>query len=423
MSLHYIRRRPRRGFGTAAGRCHTDAAGDAMVESEKDEPQESPDSELADSPVSLRGPEVIAVLAHELRNPLAPIRNGAELLRTLCSDPRQTQVVDMMSRQIVHLTRLLDDLLETARLRRGLVTLHRQSIDVGSIIQDALDAIRPAIDARRQNLLVSLPANPVRMHCDSTRLVQVLQNLLDNANRFTTEGGTLWLKAEVAGDELIFEVSDDGEGIDAQLLPRLFNVFAQGEQPLHRPLGGLGVGLAICRNVVEMHGGTISAHSEGRGRGSHFTVRLPIEHPIDEPTKSAANAGSIEGLRALVVDDNELIAMSLGQYLEYQGYRVTTAFSGEAALSAVDEFQPHVAVLDIGLPGIDGFEVARRLKVRFPSVVLIAVSGYSWDMLRDPDATLFSRYLAKPASPERIAAVIEAELQNSGQACIPYNPP
>lgn len=394
-----------------------------MVESEKDELQESPDSELADSPVSLREPEVIAVLAHELRNPLAPIRNGAELLRTLCSDPRQTQVVDMMSRQIVHLTRLLDDLLETARLRRGLVTLHRQSIDVGSIIQDALDAIRPAIDARRQNLLVSLPANPVRMHCDSTRLVQVLQNLLDNANRFTTEGGTLWLKAEVADDELIFEVSDDGEGIDPQLLPRLFNVFAQGEQPLHRPLGGLGVGLAICRNVVEMHGGTISAHSEGRGRGSHFTVRLPIEHPIDEPTKSAANAGSIEGLRALVVDDNEMIALSLGQYLEYRGYQVTTAFSGEAALDAVDEFQPHVAVLDIGLPGIDGFEVARRLKVRFPSVVLIAVSGYSWDMLRNPDATLFSRYLAKPASPERIAAVIEAELQNGGQVSIPYNPP
>ena len=394
-----------------------------MVESENHEPQQSPDSELADSPVSLREPEVIAVLAHELRNPLAPIRNGAELLRTLCSDPRQTQVVDMMSRQIVHLTRLLDDLLETARLRRGLVTLHRQSIDVGSIIRDALDAIRPAIDARRQNLLVSLPANPVRMHCDSTRLVQVLQNLLDNANRFTTEGGTLWLKAEVAGDELIFEVSDDGEGIDPQLLPRLFNVFAQGEQPLHRPLGGLGVGLAICRNVVEMHGGTISAHSEGRGRGSHFTVRLPIEHPIDEPSKSAANAGSIEGLRALVVDDNEMIAMSLGQYLEYRGYQVTTAFSGEAALSAVDEFPPHVAVLDIGLPGIDGFEVARRLKVRFPSVVLIAVSGYSWDMLRNPDATLFSRYLAKPASSERIAAVIEAELQNGGQASIPYNPP
>lgn len=400
-----------------------DASGDPMVESEKDEPRGSSDPDAPDSPMSLREPEVIAVLAHELRNPLAPIRNGAELLRTLCSDPRQVQVVDMMSRQIVHLTRLLDDLLETARLRRGLVTLHRQSIDVGSIIQDALDAIRPAIDARRQNLLVSLPANAVRMHCDSTRLVQVLQNLLDNANRFTMDGGTLWLKAEVEGDELIFEISDDGEGIDPQLLPRLFNVFAQGEQPLHRPRGGLGVGLAICRNVVEMHGGTISAQSLGRGRGSQFTVRLPIELPLDEPTQAAANAGSIDGVRALVVDDNELIAMSLGQYLEYRGYQVTTAHSGEAALSAVDEFPPHVAVLDIGLPGIDGFEVARRLKVRFPSVVLIAVSGYSWDMLRNPDATLFSRYLAKPASPERIAAVIDDELQNSGQVIIPCSSP
>lgn len=392
-----------------------------MVESEKDEPHGPPDAATAES--SLREPEVIAVLAHELRNPLAPIRNGAELLRSLCTDPRQVQVVDMMSRQIVHLTRLLDDLLETARLRRGIVTLHRQSIDVGSIIRDALEAVRPAIDARRQNLLVSLPANAVRMHCDPTRLVQVLQNLLDNANRFTVEGGTLWLKAEVIADELVFEVSDDGEGIDPLLLPRLFNVFAQAEQPLHRPRGGLGVGLAICRNVVEMHGGTISAHSAGRGRGSQFTIRLPIERPIDEPQQSAANAGSIDGIRTLVVDDNELIALSLAQYLEYQGHRVATAHSGEEALNAADEFPPHVAVLDIGLPGIDGFEVARRLKVRFPSIVLIAVSGYSWDMLHNPDATLFARYLAKPASPERIAAVIESELQNSGHASIPYNPP
>jgi CheY-like chemotaxis protein len=390
-----------------------------MAESEKNDPRGSPDSEPGEALISLNEPEVLAVLAHELRNPLAPIRNGAELLRTICTDARQVQVVDMMSRQIVHLTRLLDDLLETARLRRGLVTLHRQSIDVGSIIRDALDAVRPAIDARRQNLLVSLPATDVRMHCDSTRLVQVLQNLLDNANRFTAAGGTLWLKAEVVGEALVFEVSDDGQGIDPALLPRLFNVFAQGEQPLHRPLGGLGVGLAIARNVVEMHGGTISAHSLGRGRGSQFTVRLPIESPVAESSHAAANAGCIEGVRALVVDDNELIALSLGQYLEHRGYHVTTAHSGEAALCTVAQFSPHVAVLDIGLPGIDGFEVARRLKASFPAIVLIAVSGYSWDMLPNGDASLFAKYLSKPASPERIVAAIEAELPNRGQARMP----
>jgi CheY-like chemotaxis protein len=360
--------------------------------------------------------QALAILAHELRNPLAPIRNGAEVLRTICTDPRQVQVVEIMSRQIVHLTRLLDDLLETARLRRGIVLLQRQSVDVGSIVQDALDAIRPAIDARRQTLVVSLPATPIQMNCDPTRLVQVLQNLLDNANRFTAEGGALRLKAEVVASELVLEVSDNGEGVDPALLARLFNVFTQGEQPLHRPQGGLGVGLAIARNIIEMHGGTIGASSEGRGLGSQFVIKLPIEQSHADVATFAANATSLHAVRTLVVDDQPLIVATLAQYLETRGYLVTVAESGAAALKAVEDVEPRVAVLDIGLPDMNGFELARQLRERFPAIVLIAVSGYSWDMLRDPDPGLFARYLAKPISPATIASTIEFELHETDRA-------
>ena len=381
-----------------------------MVELEKStlRPSAGPPPEQAQT-------EILAVLAHELRNPLAPIRNGVELLRSICSDPKQAQVVDMVSRQVVHLTRLLDDLLDAARLRRGLITLQKQAVDVSAIVQDALDAVRPAIDACRQSLLVSLPATPVQMHCDPTRLTQVLQNLLDNANRFTPAGGTIWIKTVVAEDQLSFEVTDDGEGIDPDLLPRLFNVFAQGEQPLHRPQGGLGMGLAIARNVVEMHGGTIEARSAGPGRGSQFTVVLPIEaQPAADQGDGAANANCIAGVRVLVVDDNSLVTLSLTDCLSELGYDVASAASGEAALIVADEFRPHAAILDVGLPGIDGLELARRLRNKFADIVLVAVSGYSLEMLRGADLTVFAKYLVKPASPDSITAAIATELGRAG---------
>jgi two-component system CheB/CheR fusion protein len=377
-----------------------------MVELEKNDPASS-----AEAPAEAVQPEILAVLAHELRNPLAPIRNGVELLRSICSDPKQAEVVDMVSRQVVHLTRLLNDLLDASRLRQGLVTLQKRTVDFSEIVRDALDAVQPAIDARRQSLLVSLPATPVQMYCDPTRLTQVLQNLLSNANRFTGEGGSIWIKTEVADGNLSLEVADDGDGIDPSLLPRLFNVFAQGEQALHRPQGGLGMGLVIARNVVEMHGGTIRAHSLGRGRGSQFIVDIPIEpQPSADLIDAAANANQLGQWRVLVVDDNPLVAISLTDCLKELGYDVVTANSGEAAIALIDEFHPHAAVLDVGLPGMDGFELAKQLRGRFASVVLVAVSGYSWDMLREADATVFAKYLVKPVSPERIVVAIEAEL-------------
>jgi CheY-like chemotaxis protein/two-component sensor histidine kinase len=379
-----------------------------MVELEKNTPPA-----VGRQPADDSGIEVLAVLAHELRNPLAPIRNGAELLRTLCTDPRQLQIVETISRQVTHLTRLLDDVLDGARLRRGLLTLQKQMVDVDVIVETALEAIRPAINARRQNLLVSLPATPVRMHCDATRLVQVLQNLLDNANRYTPEGGTLWVKADVTEDRLLLEVSDNGEGLDPDLLPRLFNVFAQGEQPLHRPNGGLGLGLAIVRNIVEMHGGSISADSAGRGRGTRIRVQLPIEQ-VPDPSGSIASVPSArKQARVIVIDDSYLVAVSLIECLKDRGYDAAMATSGEAGLVLAEEFLPQAAVLDIGLPGVDGFEIARRLRQRFPGIVLIAVSGYSWTMLKNADVTLFARYLTKPADPDRIVAAIEEHVPAS----------
>lgn len=269
--------------------------GGAMVELERENASHGGDSDAAD--VSQPPPAFLATLAHELRNPLAPIRNGTELLRSICSDPRQLQIVEMISRHVVHLTRLLDDLLDAARLRRGQLTLRKQSVDVATIVEQALDVVRPSIDASKQSLLVALPAEPVQMHCDPVRLVQVLQNLLHNANRFTAAGGSISFKAEITGGELVFQVADNGVGIDPALLPQLFNVFSQGEQQINRPKGGLGLGLAIARNLVEMHGGTIMAESAGRGHGSHFVVRLPIE-----------TRASISAAPALLSDERERCA-------------------------------------------------------------------------------------------------------------------
>ncbi len=385
-----------------------------MVELEK------PSASRAEVPGDAQAePQVLAMLAHELRNPLAPIRNGTELLRSICSDPRQLQVVEMISRQVVHLTHLLDDLLDAARLQRGLLTIKKQTVDVAAIIEQALEAVRPAIDARKQNLLVSLPATSVRMHCDPVRLVQVLQNLLDNANRFSEDGGAISVRAEVADRQLVFEVADNGTGIEPSLLPRLFNMFAQGEQPLQRPKGGLGLGLAIARNLVEMHGGAIDARSAGLGQGSRFTVRLPLEEPPAE-SNVARGADSVKAVsyRILIIEDNDIVAMSLEQYLSHRGHEVMTAGSGEIGLTVAEQFRPHAVILDIGLPGMNGFEVARRLRSAASSAgtVLIAVSGYSPEMVRGADTSLFARYLSKPAFPGTILSTIEETLKEADGA-------
>jgi CheY-like chemotaxis protein/two-component sensor histidine kinase len=359
--------------------------------------------------------EYLAAFAHELRNPLAPIRNSAELLRSLCTDQRQLTAVETIVRQVVRLTRMLDDVVDAAQLRRGLVSLKKQSVDIGAIADHALEAVRPSIDARRQSLLVSLPSHAVQMLCDPARLVQVLQNLLDNASRYTAEGGAISLEIAVHDQQLVMEVADNGAGIARDELPTLFNVYAHPRPPAKRK-GGLGLGLVIARNLVEMHGGVITADSGGVGQGSRFTMKLPLESVEFEAASRPVPDEAAH--RVLIIDDEPDSGVSLASFLSAKGYVVATARSGEAGVAAARAFKPHAVVIDIGLPGMDGFDVAQALR-SMPEVagaLLIAVSGYSLKTFRPAEAyAVFRHYLLKPTNPGTIAAIIARSLA-SGDA-------
>lgn len=359
-------------------------------------------------------PEYLAALAHELRNPLAPIRHCAELLRTICSDTRQVQAVDMIVRHVVHLTRMLDDVLDASQLRRGLVALKKQAVDVAALAEQALEAVRPAIDARRQSLLVSLPAESLHMVSDPARLVQVLQNLLDNASRYTAVGGAISLTVSVKDGRLCMEVADNGAGIAPDILPRLFNVYAQPSPAHGQPRGGLGLGLVIARKLVEMHGGTITAESGGIGQGARFTVKLPLDEATHDVFPRAQEPASSDMHRVLIIDDQEDIGVSLASFLSAKGYAVATARTGEAGVLAARKFKPDAAIVDIGLPGMDGFDVALALRAMPESTnaLLIAVSGYSMKTFRSAEAySVFKHYLLKPTNPATIAAIIGRALK------------
>jgi CheY-like chemotaxis protein/two-component sensor histidine kinase len=349
--------------------------------------------------------EFLALLAHELRNPLAPIRNGSVLLRTLCSDPRQLQVIEMISRNVVALTRMLDDLLGVASLHRGSVRLEKQCVDIARLVHNVLENVQPAIDARRQSVLVSLPPASLQLYCDPVRIEQTVQILLDNAHTYTPEGGVVALKAQVQGAELILEVADNGTGIDPELLPRLFNVFEQGRTRAES--ARLGLGLAIARNLVELHGGTLVAESEGRGRGSRFTLRLPIpQQKAPVPQSASAPADAARPARVLIIDDFEDVATSLAQYLRSQGHTTKTATTGRGGLLLARELRPEVVILDIGLPDIGGLELARQLRTLpgLAKVYLIAVTAY--DVLVRQSPGLLDVCLVKPADPSVVAAAL-----------------
>lgn len=363
-------------------------------------------------------PEYLAALAHQLRNPLAPIRNSAELLRSICTDPRQLQAVEMIVRHAVSLTRMLDDLLDAAQLRRGLVTLRKQAVDVAAIVEQALEGVRAVIDARRQSLLVSLPAESLHMVCDPARLVQVLHNLLDNASRYTDTGGAISLSFSVQEGRLVIEVADNGAGFDPDMAARLFNVYAHHASTPGRPKGGLGLGLVIARNLVEMHGGIISAESAGIGQGARFTIELPLESAPLAVAPPPVVAEPPATHRVLIIDDQEDISASLATFLSAKGYAVATARTGEAGVLAAKQFKPDAVIVDIGLPGMDGFEAAHALR-KLPeaaNALLIAVSGYSLKTFRSVDAySVFKHYLLKPTNPATIAAIIARALQGRTQ--------
>jgi signal transduction histidine kinase len=356
----------------------------------------------------------LATLAHELRNPLAPIRTGLEILkvdrgRTGASERARAT----MERQLVHMVHLIDDLLDIARVNTGKFNLEMRSVGLRSLIEGAMESCRPALQENAQALAVELPAADVQLRVDPVRITQAVSNLLSNACKFTPAGGRIELLVAATPQDVRIRVCDSGAGIPPEALDRVFELFAQVGDEAHQRQG-LGIGLFLVRNVVEMHGGTVMAESAGAGRGACFTIVLPasvieaVHEGADAPASASATASG-SGRRFLVVDDNVDAAGTLGLLLEMMGHTVSVAHSGEAALAAVKEFDPHIVVLDIGMPGMDGYEVARRLKDRTDlrrRPVLVAATGWGAesDRVRAMQAG-FDRHLTKPIEVQELEAI------------------
>jgi signal transduction histidine kinase len=322
-----------------------------------------------------RKDEFLAMLAHELRNPVAPIANAAELLSRLVQHESQQALVGIVQRQSAHLGRLLDDLLDVARITQGRIELQREVIDVGACLQLAIETAEPLIRCKRHRLTVTQTQAPIYVAADKARLGQCMANVLVNAAKYTREGGQICVRSFVDRDQVVVEVTDNGIGIAPEFLPRIFDLFAQAERGLDRSQGGLGVGLTVCKQMIEMHGGSVGASSPGWDRGATFTFRLPLaERPA--PANATAPPQPDAVLRVMIVDDNRDAADSLSMLLQFEGRRTLCAYSGEQALQDVVAFDPQLVLLDIGLPGLDGYEVARRLKTISPALRVVALSGY-----------------------------------------------
>jgi len=357
-----------------------------------------------------RKDEFLAMLAHELRNPLAPICNAVQVFRYLGpTQPELQQARDVIERQVQHLSRLVDDLLDVSRITRGKIRLHLEPVDVATAIANGVETSRPLIDARRQQLYISLPPESLKVMADLARLSQVLANLLNNAAKYTEEEGRVWLTVTREGDDAVFRVRDTGMGIPADLLPRVFDLFTQADRTLERAQGGLGIGLTLVRRLVELHHGSVQAFSSGPGQGSEFVVRLPAlaqEQPAEGHDPRAVPCHAAAGkYRVLVVDDNIDTAESLAMLIRYDGHDVRTAHDGLAALQASKAFRPQVVLLDIGLPKMDGFEVARRLRAlpQGDQMLLAAITGYDKkeDQYRCEKAG-FNQHLVKPVCYETL---------------------
>jgi signal transduction histidine kinase len=351
-----------------------------------------------------RKDEFLATLAHELRNPLAPIRNSLHILRmTACNDPTAERVCEMMERQVNHMVRMVDDLMEVSRITRGLIELKKEETDLAAIIRCAVETSRPIIEAGEHQLAITIPPEPILLQGDSVRLSQVFANLLNNAAKYTDRGGQIWLSVKQEKNEVMVSVRDTGIGISAPMLPKVFDMFMQADRSTHRSQGGLGIGLTLVKRLVELHEGSISVRSDGPGKGSEFTVRLPVNAVRPERTTKppvSQRGDSLPQRRVLVVDDNKDSAASMGMLLKFLGTDVQVAYDGATALATIESYRPDVVLLDIGMPGMDGFEVARQVRQRaeFDSIMLIALTG--WGQAEDRHRTQtagFDHHLVKPA--------------------------
>ncbi|MEW6762863.1 MAG: ATP-binding protein [Pseudomonadota bacterium] len=358
-----------------------------------------------------RKDEFLATLAHELRNPLAPIRTGLDILRIRSGDAQATQrATDIMERQLRQMVRLVDDLLDVSRINTGKFTIKMGRVELKAVVNDALEVVRSYIELHGHELVIDLPDRPVFLHGDATRLAQILSNLLNNAAKYTNRGGRVTLGASVEDKTLVLEVADTGIGLAPDMLDSVFEMFVQVDSTLERSNAGLGVGLSLARKLVELHGGTIQAFSEGLGQGSRFVVRLPIvvdPEPITKPTPAAFI--STESYRILLADDNVDFVNSIGALLTAMGHSVVITHNGPDALAAAARFCPDYAFLDIGLPHMSGYDLARGIR-NLPCgvmTVLIAVTG--WGQEKDRQLAFeagFDHHMVKPVRFEQIEEIL-----------------
>jgi PAS domain S-box-containing protein len=362
--------------------------------------------------------EFLAMLGHELRNPLAPIRNAVALMGTKEElDPTIEWARAIIERQVGHMSRLVDDLLDVSRITSGKITLRREATDLAALVAKSVDATRAVFEKRRLVVEEDLGPGPLRVSGDATRLSQIILNLLNNAAKYTPPGGHVWVSVAREGGEAVLSVRDDGIGMSPELVPHVFELFVQGERGLDRSEGGLGLGLTMVQRLVNLHGGTALARSPGLGQGSEFLVRFPVDETPEAAAPPAAGLESAgEQRRILVVDDNQDAADSTAMLLSLWGYDVTTVHDGVGALDSVARKRPDVVLLDIGLPGIDGYEVARQIRAgENKDIVLVAMTGYGQveDRLRSAGAG-FTTHLVKPVEPDalrRLLADSEAPLR------------
>jgi PAS domain S-box-containing protein len=366
-----------------------------------------------------RKDEFLAMLAHELRNPLTPINNAAHIFDSLkLEDPRLSWATGIIKRQVKHLTHLVDDLLDVSRIVRGKISLKKERLDLVEVIKAVLETTaRDFISDKQQHLDVRLPEQPILVEGDSVRLSQVLLNLLDNASKYSLEKGRIEVNAQLLGSEVEIQVRDNGTGISPELMPTIFDLFQQGMRTLDRSQGGLGIGLTLVKQLMELHGGRVTAASPGPGLGSTFSIRLPTlveapASPVSEPPMPLPNAG----MRVLVVDDDADVRMSTALLLELNGYEVKMADSGEQALTQIGTFHPDVVLLDIGMPGENGYQVARSIRC-LPNggdLMLIALSGYgrAEDLARSQEAG-FDHHLVKPLNLAMLCNLLETKFANN----------
>jgi PAS domain S-box-containing protein len=375
-------------------------------------------TEIAFQLADRRKNEFLAMLGHELRNPLAPIRNAVQVLKTLnAENPMLDWSRKIIDRQVSHMALLLDDLLDVARIMQDKIVLKMDRFDFSEIIDSAIETVYPLIESRKQELAVSRPDIPMWVQGDRVRLTQALSNLLNNAAKYTDEGGKIALKVIQEAEDLVITVQDNGSGITPEMLPHIFDIFIQADSSLARSQGGLGLGLTLTRRLIEMHGGTVSASSAGDRQGSEFVIRLPLFNaPSLMQAPQPEVAPSLDKLRILLIDDNADVSESLALLLQLEGHEVDTADCGLKGIEKAQAFRPQVVLLDIGLPDISGYEVARRLR-ELPETrqaFLVAISGYGQSKdLEQSKSAGFDRHLLKPVDPSRLSDLLTTVMKQT----------